>query len=73
MCCYVCWMVRIKYLLLIGISNPYGGGSGFSLSQSGPLPYVRRHINANKMLNTSLNKTFHPSGFVELGPVYEPL
>ena len=26
---------------------------------NGPLPYVRRHITVNKMLNASLNKTFH--------------
>ena len=37
----VCWMVLIKYpLLLIGKSNPCSGGSGFPLSLSGHLPYV---------------------------------
>ena len=35
-------------LLLIGKSSPCGG-SGFPLSLSGPLPYVRCFITVNKM------------------------
>ena len=53
MCYSVCESVHIKYpLLLIEKSSPCGG-SGFSLSLSdylnGSLPYIRRHINVNKM------------------------
>ena len=46
--CYPgCGMVHIKdSLMLIGKRNPCSGGSGFPLSlQSGPLTYVRCHIN----------------------------
>ena len=49
MCYSAYWMMHIKYrLLLIGKSSPCGG-SGFSPSLSGPLPYVQRHITVNKM------------------------
>ena len=49
MCYPVCGMMHIKEpLLLIGKSSPCGG-SGFPISLSGPLPYVRRHITVNKM------------------------
>ena len=51
MCYPVCGTVHIKEsLLLIGKSSPCGG-SGFplSLSESGTIPYVRRHISVNKM------------------------
>ena len=49
--CYsVCWLVHIKDpVMLIGKSNQCSGGSGFPLSSSGPLPWVRRHITVNKM------------------------
>ena len=43
MCCPVCGIVHIKEPLLpIGKSSPSSGGSGFSLSLSGPLPYLLR-------------------------------
>ena len=49
MCYPVCGMAHIKEpLLLIGKSSPCGG-SGFPLSLSGPLPYIRRNITVNKM------------------------
>ena len=38
-----------KPSLLIGNSNLYSGGNGFSPSLSGPLPYARRHIIIHKM------------------------
>ena len=58
--CNPCWMVHIKEtLLLIGKSRPCCDGSGFPLLQSGPLPYVRRHITVmHNVLSASLNKTF---------------
>ena len=50
MCYPVCGMVYIKEpSLLIRNSNSCSSGSEFSLTLSGPLPYIQRHITVNKM------------------------
>ena len=57
--CYpVCGMMHIKEpLLLIRKSSPCSGCSGFPFSLSGPLSYVRRHININKMWDDAYKRT----------------
>ena len=45
MCYLVCWMVHIKYpLLLIEKHRPCSGGHGFPISLSGPL-----HVRVNQL------------------------
>ena len=63
--CYpVCGMMHIKEpLLLIGKSSPYGG-SGFPLSLSGHLPYVRHLITVKKRFSGSLNTNLAEAGFL---------
>ena len=60
MCYPICGMVHIKDpFLLIGKSSPCCGGSGFSLSLSGSLPYVRRQCIS--VLSVSLNMFSFPT------------
>ena len=48
--CYSVWDGAYKEpLLFIGKSSPCSGDSGFAISLSGPIPYVRCHIAVNKM------------------------
>ena len=59
-CQVVYGMVHIKDpLLLIEKSIPCSGGSRCPFLLNDLLLYVQRHITINKMLNVSLNKTFH--------------
>ena len=69
-------MVHIKYHFpLLGNSNPGSDGSGFPLSLSGSLPYVRRHVtlkNAFQPLihdwfNKGRGMCYHVYGMVLIG------